>query len=71
MPGGLSTVSYLTLIFCLFCLCVKGELEFLPLTREFIQMLNDEKSYNRYATPTQFNGKAVKLKRKLKRIYLE
>ena len=55
--------------FCLlFALCrrnfgsgggVRAELEFLPLTREFIEMLDDVDRYNRFATPTQAKGEAA------------
>uniref|UniRef100_A0A915DM35 Neurotransmitter-gated ion-channel ligand-binding domain-containing protein n=1 Tax=Ditylenchus dipsaci TaxID=166011 RepID=A0A915DM35_9BILA len=31
------------------------DIQFVPLTKEFIQMLSDG-SYNRYATPNQYNG---------------
>jgi glycine receptor len=36
---------------------VKAELQFLPLTNEFIQLL--DYGYNKYATPTQAMGTAT------------
>lgn len=37
----------------------EGDENFHPLTRDFVQMLDDHNRYNRYATPTQYEGKAT------------
>lgn len=33
------------------------DIQFVPLSREFLALLDDEKQYNKYATPTQYDGK--------------
>lgn len=35
------------------------DVHFVPLTKAFIKMLEDEKRYNKYATPTQFDGEIL------------
>ncbi|KAI6232057.1 hypothetical protein M3Y95_00446800 [Aphelenchoides besseyi] len=58
-----SSVPSFILVFCftsLFtCPPTVADLEFLPLTREFIEMIDDPDRYNKYATPTQFQGSAT------------
>ncbi|KAI6222989.1 hypothetical protein M3Y99_01477800 [Aphelenchoides fujianensis] len=50
------------LLCCLLtCRTVWADLDFIPLNREFIELLDDVDRYNRYATPTQYEGKATEV----------
>lgn len=35
---------------------ISEDVHFVPLSRGFINLLEDEKRYNKYATPTQYDG---------------
>uniref|UniRef100_A0A914CM39 Uncharacterized protein n=1 Tax=Acrobeloides nanus TaxID=290746 RepID=A0A914CM39_9BILA len=38
---------------------ISEDVHFVPLSRGFINLLEDEKRYNKYATPTQYDGMAT------------
>ncbi|KAH7729003.1 Protein LGC-40 [Aphelenchoides avenae] len=57
----LSTGVYYGCLLLLFAArCTTNEdIQFVPLSREFLALLDDEKQYNKYATPTQYDGVAT------------
>ncbi|GMT04186.1 hypothetical protein PENTCL1PPCAC_26360, partial [Pristionchus entomophagus] len=32
------------------------DIQFTPLTKDFLELINNDERYNRYATPTQYDG---------------